>query len=42
MIKSILVVLDDSPSSISAKKLGVQLTQTYRASLVGIGVLDKP
>lgn len=41
MIKSIFVVLDDSRSSISAKKLGIQLTQTYRASLTGIGILDK-
>ncbi|MCI5055663.1 MAG: universal stress protein [Flavobacteriales bacterium] len=41
MIKSILVVLDDSQSSLSAKKLGIQLTQTYKASLTGIGILDK-
>lgn len=42
MIKSILVILDDSRSSESAKALSIQLTHTYKASLAGIGVLDEP
>ncbi len=42
MIKSILVALDDSPSSKSAQTLGVQLAKRYTASLSGIGVLDEP
>jgi len=42
MIKSILVALDESPSSESTKKLGVQLATFYKASLSGIGVLDEP
>lgn len=42
MIKSILVALDESPSSESAKKLGIQLAQYYKASLSGIGILDEP
>lgn len=42
MIKSILVVLDDSESSESAIKLGVALSKEYKASLSGIGILDAP
>jgi nucleotide-binding universal stress UspA family protein len=42
MIKSILVTLDDSESSISAKKLGVALAKDNQASVTGIGVLDQP
>lgn len=42
MIKSILVILDDSESSESAKKLGVDLAKSYKASIAGIGILDAP
>ena len=42
MIKSILVILDDSESSESAKKLGVNLAKANKASVVGIGILDAP
>lgn len=42
MIKSILVALDDSRSNESAKKLSVLLTNSHKASLTGIGVLDEP
>jgi len=42
MIKSILVALDESPSSDSAKKLAVHLAKLYKASLSGIGILDEP
>ncbi|MBL8675963.1 MAG: universal stress protein [Alphaproteobacteria bacterium] len=42
MIKSILVTLDDSESSFSAKKLGVALAKDHKASVTGIGVLDQP
>jgi len=42
MIKSILVVLDDSESSQSAIKLGVALAKEHKASLSGIGILDAP
>lgn len=42
MIKSILVILDDSESSESAKKLGVVLAQAKNASISGIGILDSP
>lgn len=42
MIKSILVTLDDSESSVSAKKLGVALAKEHKASVTGIGVLDQP
>ncbi|MBI2707130.1 MAG: universal stress protein [Proteobacteria bacterium] len=42
MIKSILVALDESPSSDSAKTLGVRLAKSYKASLSGIGILDEP
>jgi nucleotide-binding universal stress UspA family protein len=42
MIKSILVILDDSDSSESATKLGLTLAQTHEASLAGIGILDAP
>jgi len=42
MIKSILVILDDSKSSESAKELSVNLAKSYKASLTGIGVLDAP
>ena len=42
MIKSILVALDESPSSSAAKKIGVGLAKTHKASLSGIGILDEP
>lgn len=42
MIKSILVTLDDSQSTDSAKKLGLSLATTHKATLTGIGVLDEP
>lgn len=42
MIKSILVTLDDSQSSETAKKLGIALAHFHKASLTGIGVLDEP
>ncbi len=42
MIKSILVTLDDSHSSDSAKKLGILLANSYKTTLTGIGVLDEP
>ncbi len=42
MIKSILVALDESPSSDAAKKLGVHLAKTYKTALSGIGILDEP
>jgi len=42
MIKSILVTLDDSQSSESAKKLGIELAKSHKASLTGIGILDEP
>ncbi len=42
MIKSILVTLDDSQSSDSAKKLSIALAKTHKASLTGIGILDEP
>ena len=42
MIKNILVTLDDSQSSESAKKLGIQLAKSHKASISGIGILDEP
>lgn len=42
MIKSILVVLDDSDSSTSAIKLGAILAKKHKASLSGIGIVDAP
>ncbi|MBS0272147.1 MAG: universal stress protein [Proteobacteria bacterium] len=42
MIKSILVTLDESQSSESAKKFGVDLAKLHKANLTGIGVLDEP
>ena len=42
MIKSILVILDDSESSESAKKLGISLAKSNKASIAGIGILDAP
>lgn len=42
MIKSLLVILDESEASESAKKLGIQLAKSHKASLSGIGVLDTP
>lgn len=42
MIKSILVTLDDSKSSESAKKLGTSLAISHKTFLTGIGVLDEP
>lgn len=42
MLKSILVALDESKSSDSAKKFGIQFAKSYKASLTGIGILDEP
>lgn len=42
MIKSILVILDDSESSESAKQLAINLAKSSKASITGIGVLDEP
>lgn len=42
MIKSILVTLDDSQSSKSAKDLGLQIAHAHHASVTGIGILDEP
>jgi len=42
MIKSILITLDDSQSSQSAKELGIQLAHTHHAAVTGIGILDEP
>jgi nucleotide-binding universal stress UspA family protein len=42
MIKSILVILDDSESSESATQLGVTLAQTHGATIAGLGILDTP
>ncbi len=42
MIKNILVTLDDSESSESAKKIGIELALSHKAALTGIGVLDEP
>ncbi len=41
MIKSILVALDESKSSESAKILTLQLAKSYGAAVTGIGVLDE-
>jgi nucleotide-binding universal stress UspA family protein len=42
MIKSILVALDESSSSGSAQKVGIELAKTHKSSLAGIGILDEP
>ncbi len=42
MIKSILVTLDESESSESAKNLGIELAKSHKAALTGIGILDEP
>lgn len=42
MVKSLLVILDESESSESAKTLGVSLAKAHKASLSGIGILDTP
>lgn len=42
MIKSILVTLDESQSSESAKKIAIPLAKLHKAALTGIGVLDEP
>lgn len=42
MIRSVLVILDDSESSESAKKLGIDLAKSNKASISGIGILDAP
>lgn len=42
MIKSLLVILDGSKASESAKKLAVQMAKLHKASLTGLGVLDEP
>src|SRR4051812_29467897 len=42
MIRSILVILDESESSDSVRKLGVKLAKAHHANLSGIGVLDAP
>lgn len=42
MIKSILITLDESQSSETAKTLGIQLAKSHKASVTGIGILDEP
>jgi nucleotide-binding universal stress UspA family protein len=42
MIKSILVALDGSPSSNSAKKMAILMAKDFNATLSGIGILDEP
>jgi nucleotide-binding universal stress UspA family protein len=42
MIKSLLVILDDSPSGESAKHLAVTMAKSHKASLSGMGILDEP
>lgn len=42
MIKSILVALDESLSSESAKKMAIHMAKDYGSSLTGIGILDEP
>lgn len=42
MINSILVALDDSESSASAKTLSVHLAKSHKAAITGIGILDEP
>lgn len=42
MIKSLLVILDSSQASESARKLAVQLAKHHKASLAGLGILDEP
>ncbi len=42
MIRKILVILDESSSSTSAKKFGIELALSFKADLTGIGILDKP
>ena len=42
MVKSILVTLDESQSSESAKNFGIALAKSHKATLTGIGVLDEP
>jgi nucleotide-binding universal stress UspA family protein len=42
MIKNILVALDASPGSISAQTLAIQLAETHKAALTGIGIVDEP
>ena len=41
MIKSILVALDDSKSSQSAKMLSLQFAKVFKTTITGIGVLDE-
>lgn len=42
MLRSILVVLDTSPDGSAAVELSMQWGQHYRASLVGLAVVDEP
>ena len=42
MLKSIVVAVDPSPSSVEAEKLALALAGSHGAQLVGIGVLDTP
>lgn len=42
MIKNILVILDETESSESAKILGANMAKLYKATLTGIGIVDAP
>ena len=42
MLKSIVVAVDASPSSVEAEKLALAIADDHGAQLVGIGVLDTP
>ena len=42
MLKSIVVAVDASPSSVEAEKLALAIAGNYGSRLVGIGVLDTP
>lgn len=42
MLKSIVVAVDASPSSVEAEKLALSIADHYGSQIVGIGVLDTP
>ena len=42
MLKSIVVAVDASPSSVEAEKLALAIADSHGSRLVGIGVLDTP
>ena len=42
MLKSIVVALDGSSSSVNARQLALEAARRTGASLVGLGVLDTP